>query len=1157
MTGVISGSGGLIKAGSGTLTLSADSTYSGDTTLNAGTVVITSAGSIVSDTIALNNSSVLDLKGTDVLSAGATVTVGSSAQLHVRQNNTIGTAAGSGIIRIRDNRNLTVENNSFTGTIKGEGNLVVQGSFVLGGSGQASLGDTNDSTLNNVNTIISGSGNALTLGAANTLISGNDLTIQNSGTVNIAGFSQTVSTIDAAGTISGGTDSSSITATTAINLKSGELTSGTNIDGSVALSKSTTGTFELKGKAKHTGNTNVTAGILDVTGSIEDTDTVNVSGGTLKLRNASALHSTADISVSSGTLEVKENTQVRDFAASGGTTQIDAGKQLTINPTTNNQQVTGLTGSGTFKKTGSTTTILTGTNNFSGKTQITAGTLRVDGTLSSNTDVAVESGATLDVRNNVTVNTIEDAGDITTTTGNKFTISDNASKTFSGKLRGAGNYEKSGSGTLTLTGESDTSGSVIVSGGVLYAGTAASSSTTVIANTVTVNSGGILGGGGRVGGVTSSGGTLAPGNSIGTLYVDGNLELDSSSNTQIEFNASASDKIVVTGDITVAGTITLKPENATYAATSLVIIDGSSDTSQNFSGSFSTVTVDTSSNLNGATTSLTYDSSLQQVILNITASTSSSDSSVASKTTNSSLKNVASIFDNATASKLQDLKTYWVSANVAVVDSELKEVKGTVLASTLLQTQKTHNTFQKALTNVTAMGATSTVGNITRSSGSNLTLAQLQEAGLFKDKNNWSEHWDYSDQSVLGFLKKNKNKTLLSGNKSKDRAAFLRTYGGKTKRNNIGSTFTGYNNDTYGLLFGEQIRVASNIFHGYSYGFSGSDTDYNDNFGESNTYSGHVSIFKQIDSEKNNINLIAGSYISNTKSTRNVSVGSGLSAVNDTYKSEMTDIGINATAQYTQKLKLGSWNFSPTVSLQGSYEIKDDTNESGGDLALHIKNDDLFAMRPEIGLSLDKDFSKLEEQTNQFNFSVFASQDHYLDGTKSTANYASDSTTFQLKTPRDQETYISTGFGYNYVNDVNKTNLIANAFYTENTDNDLKSNIISVTYRKIFGDFDKEGLPPVVAEKIEEEESIIDRTIKTVKKSLVFKKPSCRDGMTYRAFECVPDEKTLQLVASKLNELNKREPTLRDKFLNFYIQVSYYLPFITFIMFIILVYEIL
>ena len=120
----------------------------------------------------------------------------------------------------------------------------------------------------------------------------------------------------------------------------------------------------------------------------------------------------------------------------------------------------------------------------------------------------------------------------------------------------------------------------------------------------------------------------------------------------------------------------------------------------------------------------------------------------------------------------------------------------------------------------------------------------------------------------------------------------------------------------------------------------------------------------------------------------------------------------------------------------------------------------------------------------------------------------------------------------------------------------LKSNIFSVTYRKLFGDFGKGTLPPIIA-KTDEDESVVDQVVKTVKKSLVFKKPVCKEGMTYRAFECVPDDKTLQLVASKLHELNKREPTLRDKILQFYIKVSYYLPFITFIAFVILVYEIL
>jgi len=1163
--GVITGSGNLTKTGNGILLLSGDNTYTGTTTISSG--ILRLSGSLDSTTINISgNGTQMQVNSVNGLSSSASISIGTGSTLALNENNTINSVSGTGKIRVNNNKELTVSSTTFTGLVLGSGDLIVDGSYTIGGSGNMRLGDNGAD--NDINTIVSGASTTLNIGSNNALSTTHNLTVQNNAAFNMGAFQQRVSTVDLTeGTISG-TSSGELEATTEIALKSGEVAANTNLAGSVPLNKTTGGTVDFKGRAKHTGATNISAGTMNVTGSIENTSAVNVSGGTLKLNSTNAVHSSAGINVTGGALEVLENITVGDFEASGGTVTLGSGKQLTINPTTNLKQITGLTGSGKFKKTGSQTTILTGTNSYTGETRVSGGTLRVNSStaLSASTDVVVESGTILDVNSDITVDTVSDAGDVDVASGSTFTVSDSENKTFAGRLRGSGNFAKTGSSTMTLTGQSDLSGTVTVSGGVLYAGNASSGSgTTIIDNDVTV-SGGKLGGGGRISGtVTVNSGSLVPGNSIGTLYIGGDLDLTSSSTTEIEFNASASDKIVVSGDITVAGTIILKPENVTYASTSYVIIDGSSDTSQNFSGSFSTVTVSPTSNLNGATASLTYNNALQQVILNLTASSSdpSDDGDAGTiKAKSSKLKTLADIFDKDTANAIASsgLKTYWKSLDSVALDKQLNEVKGTVLATSLVQTQKIHNSFQKALTNVTAMGATSTVGNITRSSGSNLTLAQLQEAGLFKDKNKWSEHWDYSDNSVLGFLKNNKNKTILSGKTSQDRAAFIRTYGGQTKRDDIGSTFTGYKNDTFGILFGEQIRVASNVFSGYSYGFSGSDTDYNDNNGESRTYAAHASVFKQFDNKKNNVNLIAGGYISNTDSDRKVTVGSGGSAVNNTYNSEMTDIGINATAQYTHKLNVGSWNFSPTVSLQGSYEIKDDTKEKGsGNFALNVKNDDLMTLKPEIGFSLDKDFSKLEEERNQFNFSVFASQDHYLDGTKSTANYASNpSNSFQLKTPRDEETYLSAGIGYNYVNDAKKTNFIANAFYSENTDNDLESNIISITYRKLFGDFGKDGLPPIVAEKPEDDEDgVIDQAIKTVKKALVFKKPSCNEGQVYRAFECGPSEETLQLVANKLYEINKREPTLRDKMLSWYISISYYLPLITFIMFVILIYEVL
>ena len=137
-------------------------------------------------------------------------------------------------------------------------------------------------------------------------------------------------------------------------------------------------------------------------------------------------------------------------------------------------------------------------------------------------------------------------------------------------------------------------------------------------------------------------------------------------------------------------------------------------------------------------------------------------------------------------------------------------------------------------------------------------------------KENYNEYFDFSDQSVLGFIKNNKNKSLLNDFKSDDSATFIRTYGTTANRNNIGTSYTGYKSETTGILFGQQFKNDDEKFTGYSYGFTGTDTDYKNNYGESKTYSMHASLFRQIDKEDYGINLISGMYVSKTESERNV-----------------------------------------------------------------------------------------------------------------------------------------------------------------------------------------------------------------------------------------------------------------------------------------------
>ena len=795
-----------------------------------------------------------------------------------------------------------------------------------------------------------------------------------------------------------------------------------------------------------------------------------------------------------------------------------------------------------------------------------------------------------------------DSGDTDIASSKTLTVDHESSAgtmTYSGRLRGSGGFTKSGTGTYILRGQNDLSGDVTVSEGILYAGLAADSGTTIIANNVSI-SGGTLGGGATIGGnVTSTGGTLAPGNSIGTLTIDGDLVLDSSSTTTIEFNTTSADKVVISGDITVDGALVLEPESGTYSDIQFTIFDGSGGSGNSLSGTFASTTVNNNSNLGGATTSISYDRVNRKVFLEIGAAAASN--TVKSLTTVSAFKDVAEIFDNATAGKILEVANVLKASNSASVNSELKKLEGTVLAASATQGIRNHTSYQKALNTATSFQSNSQITNFTKNNFSDLSFANLQSEGLFGEQRNWNEYFDFSDQTVLGFLKNNKNRSLLSNFKSDDRSSFIRTYGSNTSRENIGTKYTGYNSDTYGLLFGQQFKASDNQFYGFSYGFTGTDTDYNDGHGESKNYTVHSSVFKQIDEESYAINLIGGGYVSKTNSDRTVSVFG--TSLDDVYKGQTIDMGVNGELQFAKKYNFKGWNFSPSFAVSSIYEFRDDTDETGGELALKIDNENLFSVKPEIGFSFDKDLSEKRNIKNQINFALFASEDHYLEGTTSKASYSTGSK-FNVDIPRDKDTYLAAGLGYNFLNSETGTSLMANLFYTQNTENDIDGNIVSLTFRKLFGDFGKGRIPPVVAEKIEEKKEEIVKIIlpeptKTQKQSfvdevadeirrelaLLFQKESTQFKAykdLYANFDCevlendfykvlhllgraelthllekckITEENKVILIANRLSEIDQRDLTFLDKLRISYFKFSVYTPFLTFIAFIILMYE--
>ena len=68
-------------------------------------------------------------------------------------------------------------------------------------------------------------------------------------------------------------------------------------------------------------------------------------------------------------------------------------------------------------------------------------------------------------------------------------------------------------------------------------------------------------------------------------------------------------------------------------------------------------------------------------------------------------------------------------------------------------------------------------------------------------------------------------------------------------------------------------------------------------------------------------------------------------------------MGVNGELQFAKKYNFKGWNFSPSFAVSSIYEFRDDTDETGGELALKIDNENLFSVKPEIGFSFDKVFS--------------------------------------------------------------------------------------------------------------------------------------------------------------------------------------------------------
>ncbi|EAV9419746.1 fibronectin-binding autotransporter adhesin ShdA [Salmonella enterica subsp. enterica serovar Typhisuis] len=359
----LSGSGSLVKTGTGELTLSGDNTYSGGTTITGGTLTADHADSLGSGDI--DNSGVLkvgegDLENT--LSGSGSLVKTGTGELTLSGNNTYsgGTTITGGTLTADHADSLG------TGTIANNGVLQV---------GEGELENT-----------LSGTGSLVKTGTGELTLSGDNTY---SGGTTITGGTLTADHADSLGT-------GAIANSGVLQVGEGELEN--TLSGSGSLVKTGTGELTLNGDNDYSGGTTIDDGVLIAdhadslgTGAVANNGVLQVGEGELK----NTLSGTGSL-VKIGTGEL---TLSGDNTYSGGTT-IDDGVLIAANVNAlsggdvDNSGTLMLDANGAFElanittHTGATTALAAGSTLDAGQlTQEDGSTLSID--LGAATDDAV------------------------------------------------------------------------------------------------------------------------------------------------------------------------------------------------------------------------------------------------------------------------------------------------------------------------------------------------------------------------------------------------------------------------------------------------------------------------------------------------------------------------------------------------------------------------------------------------------------------------------------------------------------------------------------------------------------------------------------------------------------------------------------------------
>ena len=460
--GTISGTGQLVKSGTGRIGLTGTNVYTGGTTINAGTLAVTTSslpGAVVNNaTLQFNQDGRGTFKGV-ISGTGAVLKTG------------LGAAGLTGV-------------NTYTGgTTVDAGTLVVTTASLPGNVTNNAILQLNQSSRGTYFGVISGTGALVKTGTGSVGLTGAN-TYLGSTTISDGILLVTTSSLP-------GDSANPGSVVNNATLQFNQASSGTYfgvISGTGAVVKTGTGSTGLVAANTYTGGTTVSEGILFVTTLSLPGDVVNnatlqfnqgskgtyagvISGTGAVLKTGAGAVGLTGANTYAGGTTISEGTLVVTSASLPGDVVNNA--IIQFNQNGNGTYASAITGTGSLLKTGTGNLGLTGLNTYSGGTTIS------DGTLFVTTASLPQTGS---VVNNATLQ-----------------FNQTATGVFNGTISGSGTVIKGGRGSMSFTADNTYTGTTELVGGTLFIEGNQGAAT----GNVNVASGATLGGTGTIGGNTT------------------------------------------------------------------------------------------------------------------------------------------------------------------------------------------------------------------------------------------------------------------------------------------------------------------------------------------------------------------------------------------------------------------------------------------------------------------------------------------------------------------------------------------------------------------------------------------------------------------------------------------------------------------------------